>query len=81
MGNGVEEMLVRRGFRIYRKERDKDVLKPGAECKEEFYSLMGKYSFRLFLRDVIKYQDGFTPEGLSRFIGDEAAREFGGIFN
>ena len=33
---------------------------------------MGKYSFRLFLRDVIKYQDGFTPEGLSRFIGDEA---------
>jgi hypothetical protein len=77
LGNGVEEMLVRRGFRIYRKERDKDVLKPGAQFKEEFYSLMGKYSFRLFLRDVIKYQDGFTPEGLSRFIGDEAAREFG----
>jgi hypothetical protein len=77
LGNGVEEMLVRRGFRIYRKERDKDVLKPGAQFKEEFYTLMGKYSFRLFLRDVIKYQDGFTPEGLSRFIGDNAAREFG----
>lgn len=55
LGNGVEEMLARRGFRIYRKERDKEVLKSGAQFKEEFYSLMGKYSFRLFLRDVIKY--------------------------
>ncbi len=76
-GGTVEQMLARRGLAIYRKERDGDVLKPGKGFREEFYSLMGKYSFRLFLRDAIKHQEAFTPEGLSKFIGDGAAREFG----
>ncbi len=77
LGGAVEEMLARRGFAIYRKERDRDVLRPDDNFREEFYSLMGRYSFRLFLRDAIKHRESFRPEGLSKFIGDEAAGGFG----
>jgi hypothetical protein len=78
-GGTVEEMLERRGFRVYKKEKDGDVIRPAAGQEEEFYSLLKKYSFRLFLRDVIQKQDGFRPEELARFSGVETVSEYTGF--
>ena len=72
----VEAMLGRRGFTVYRKERDGDVIKPAPGFEDEFYSRLKRYSFRLFLRDAIKRQDGFAPEELDRFFTPEVAREY-----
>lgn len=76
ISGSVEAMLERRGFRVYRKEQDGDVIKPAPGLEDEFYSRLKRYSFRLFLRDAIKYQDGFAPEELGRFFTIEAAREY-----
>ncbi len=64
---GIEVVLRRRGFRIYKKDPSDDLLLPAAEFVDEYYRLLQKYSFRLFLRDVIKDQDSFTAEKVTRY--------------
>lgn len=64
---GVETLLKRRGFSIYKKEPADDLLIPRRRFLSGYYELLHKYSFRLFLRDAIKHQDNFTPEGLARY--------------
>ena len=64
---GIEVVLRRRGFRIYKKDPSDDLLLPAAEFLDEYYRLLQKYSFRLFLRDVIKDQDSFTAEKVTRY--------------
>lgn len=49
-------LLKLRGFRIYRKERCDDLLIPEEKFIDDYYEMLKKYSFRLFLRDVIKHQ-------------------------
>jgi hypothetical protein len=63
----LELMLRRRGFRVHKKELSADLLVPAGRFIDRFYSLLHKYSFRLFLRDAIKHQDGFTVEQLTRY--------------
>ncbi|MBI5190232.1 MAG: hypothetical protein HZA22_06120 [Nitrospirae bacterium] len=75
----VLDMLKRRGFTLHKKERDWDLVLPDAESgfpADEYYRLMNRYSFRLFVRDVITHQDGFIPEGLVRFSGIETVTEY-----
>lgn len=76
VSGSVEAMLGRRGFAVYRKEQDGDVIKPAPGFEDEFYSRLKRYSFRLFLRDAIKWQDGFAPEGLGKFFSIDIAREY-----
>jgi len=63
----LDVMLSRRGFKIYKKEPSEDLLLPGKKHIKGFYEKLKKYSFRLFLRDVIKHQKFFTPEKVTRF--------------
>lgn len=75
----VEDMLKRRGFKVFRHGGDQDTVRPEAARKkhaEEFYQLMKKYSFRLFLRDAIKYQDGFLPDDLVRYSSLPVVNEY-----
>ena len=60
-------LLRRRGFTIYRKEPRDDLLIPGERFIDEYYRLLGRYSFRLFLRDIIKHQDLFTVKDVTRY--------------
>ncbi len=64
----LEALLKRRGFLIYKKAPSDDLLMPAEEKRlEGWYEAMKRYSFRLFLRDVIKHQAGFTVEGITRY--------------
>lgn len=63
----LDMVLRRRGFRVYRKEPPEDLLIPEDEHREQYYRMLHKYSFRLFLRDVIKHQHSFTIEQVTRF--------------
>ncbi len=66
----VRAMLRRRGLRIFKEEPDADVIAPKYPKRglsDEFYALMKKYSFRLYLRDVIKSREGFRPAELVRY--------------
>lgn len=69
-------LLRRRGFLIYKKEPSDDLLLPAAKYRRGFYEMMHKYSFRLFLRDVIKYQESFTITHVSRYTGRDTARAY-----
>ncbi len=63
----LEVMLGNRGFRIYKKEPSDDLVVPDRKYASAFYEKLKKYSFRLFLRDVIKHQDNFTLDNVTRF--------------
>lgn len=65
----LEVLLKRRGFKIYKKEPSSDLLLPeDPSLADSFYEMMKKYSFRLFLRDVINRKDVFfTREGIARY--------------
>jgi hypothetical protein len=73
---GIEVLLKRRGFRIYKKEPGEDLLMPEARHRGEYYEMLSKYSFRLFLRDVIKHQDFFTLKDVTRYATLGVTREY-----
>jgi len=60
-------LLKRRGFQIFSQEPAEDLLLPSKRYIGNFYAMLGKYSFRLFLRDVIKHQEFFTKEMVTRY--------------
>jgi len=72
----LDVLLKRRGFRIYKKEPSEDLLLPLKEFQKDFYGLMKKYSFRLFLRDVIKHQHFFRLENVTRYATSEVTKEY-----
>lgn len=72
----LEMLLRRRGFRIYKKEPSADLLIPEPEFLDNFYHMLNKYSFRLFLRDVIKKQDFFRREDVTRYSTSEVTGKY-----
>jgi hypothetical protein len=72
----LEEMLAHRGFRIYKKELTKDLIVPDKKYSSSFYEKLKKYSFRLFLRDVIKHQDFFTLDNVTRFTTKQVSSKY-----
>ncbi len=73
----LEVMLKLRGFRIYKKEPSEDLLLPQKKTYvNKFYEKLKKYSFRLFLRDVIKHQNFFTLEKVTRFATKEVTSQY-----
>lgn len=72
----LDVFLKRRGFRIYKREPAEDLLLPGKKFISGFYEMMKRYSFRLFLRDVIKHQDFFNPGDVTRYATGEVTGEY-----
>lgn len=69
--------LIRRGFHYYAKKHKQLVLLPqGQKSREEFYQSLKKYSFRLFLRDVIKHKDLFSLHDLLRYCSQNSAEKY-----
>jgi hypothetical protein len=73
---GLDAMLTRRGFRIYRKEPADDLLIPSPEHIDRYYEMMNRYSFRLFLRDVIKRQELFEKKDVTRYATAEVTGDY-----
>ena len=63
----LEALLKRRGFRIYKKEPSEDLVLPAKRFLNDFYGMLKKYSFRLFIRDVIKHQEYFMKEQVTKY--------------
>ncbi len=72
----LEVLLRRRGFRVYKQEQPDDLLLPPAPWLDRAYAMLHKYSFRIFLRDVIKHQQQFTPELLARYATARTIRAY-----
>lgn len=72
----LEALLRKRGLRIYKKEPSEDLLLPDPHYIDQYYQRLQKYSFRLFLRDVIKYQKGFSLEDVTRYATEEVTAQY-----
>jgi len=72
----LDVLLKRRGFRIYKKEPSEDLLLPDYKFIDNFYEMLKKYSFRLFLRDVIKNQKFFRLEDVTRYATSEVTKDY-----
>ncbi len=72
----LDVLLRRRGFRIYKKEPSEDLLLPENRFIGSFYEMMKKYSFRLFLRDIIKHQIFFRLENVARYATLEVTEDY-----
>ena len=72
----LDLMLRRKDFNIYKKNPSGDLLIPDQKYRGEFYEKLKKYSFRIFLRDVIKYQNFFTLEGVTKYTTEEVSGEY-----
>jgi len=72
----LEALLKRRGFRIYKKEPSDDLVLPAKRFIDDFYEAMKRYSFRLFLRDVIKHQKSFTREQVTKYATSDVTDSY-----
>jgi hypothetical protein len=73
---GIDVLLKRRGFKVYKKEPADDLLVPSKKYLAGYYRMLHKYSFRLLLRDVIKHQEFFTLEDVTRYATPEVTSEY-----
>ena len=75
----VEKMLKMRGITVFRKNPTGRLFFPpdlSPRYKNRFYEMMKKYSFRLVLRDMIKYQDGFRIQDLTHYCSPRVAQGY-----
>ncbi len=72
----IEALLRKRGLKIYTKEPSQDLLIPEPAYIEDYYRKLHKYSFRLFLRDVIKFQKGFTAAQVTHYATEKVTKEY-----
>jgi hypothetical protein len=72
-------MLRRRGFTYMEGDPRERLIFPSgctAETENALYRLLHKYSFRLFLRDVIKHQRWFTVGDVGGYSSPETVRRY-----
>ncbi len=72
----LSAMLRQRGFIIYKKEPTDDLLVPEDRHIDSYYEMLKKYSFRLFLRDLIKNQPVFTLAQATRYATREVTARY-----
>ena len=75
----VEKMLKMRGIKVFRKNPTDRLFFPRdlpLSYKTRFYEMMKKYSFRLVLRDMIKFQDGFRIQDLTRYCSSRVVQGY-----
>jgi hypothetical protein len=72
----LRQALRRRGMVLKNELHEGCLLPRAAAGQAEFYRLLRRYSFRLFLRDVIKHRDGFRLADLMRYCSPATARRY-----
>jgi hypothetical protein len=75
----IAEVLRRRGIVVSRANPAEDLLMPArisSGMLDRFYELLKRYSFRLFVRDVITHRDDLTVKALTRFCSRQTAAEY-----
>jgi hypothetical protein len=77
--SSVEKMLRMRGIKVFRKNPTERLFFPpdfSLSDKDRFYGMMKKYSFRLVLRDMVKYQDRFRIGDLTHYCSHKVAQGY-----
>ncbi|MBU4264150.1 MAG: hypothetical protein KKC76_20055 [Proteobacteria bacterium] len=69
-------LLKTRGLTIYKSQPAQDLLLPDASHLDSFYRKLLHYSFRIFLRDVIKHQQQFSACDVTRYTSPAKAAEY-----
>jgi len=75
----VEKKLSMRGMRVFRKNpTERLFFAPDISpfYKTRFYEMMKKYSFRLVLRDMIKYQEEFRIRDLTHYCSSRVVQGY-----
>jgi hypothetical protein len=75
----LEGMLRMRGMKVFRMNPTDRLFFPpdlSATYKTLFYEMMKRYSFRLVLRDMIKYQDKFRIQDLTHYCSSKVAKGY-----
>ncbi len=75
----LKGMLKRRSLDPYRENPIQHLLFPPSFTKgerEQFYELFKKYSFRLFLREVLNRKEGFRISEVVRYSSPETGRKY-----
>jgi hypothetical protein len=75
----VEKKLRMRGMKVFRKNpTDRLFFPPDLSLlyAAQFYEMMRKYSFRLVLRDIIKYQDRFSIQELTHYCSSKVVQGY-----
>lgn len=75
----VENVLRRRGFNFFSSCPSDDLLIPNndnLQINEKFYEYFKKYSFRLFMRDIIKNKNKILLDGLTRFCSERTVKKY-----
>lgn len=78
-GHPVETSLWQRGLPVIAHgDRSRTLLPPDLSSEEEerCYQLLRRYSFRLFLRDLIQMPEGTTLAALTRYCSIKTARAY-----
>jgi hypothetical protein len=78
-GSLIGRRLRARGLKLHREApEDKLIIPPGlsSELTSQFYEKMKRYSFRLFLRDLMKTQGPFSPVDLTHYCSGPVAEEY-----
>ena len=79
MNDDIAFMLRRRGIRAMKYAPRQGMMLPEGcprETEDALYRLMAKYSFRLFLRDVITHIDDLRMEHLTKYCSQNAAQRY-----
>lgn len=66
----IPAMLKRRGFKILKANPKENLIFPpdwNSAFEDELYEMLKKYSFRIFIRDVIKYRKSFGIDNLLKY--------------
>jgi hypothetical protein len=69
-------LLKTRGYKILQRKARELPLLPEEKNREQYYELLKSYSFRLFLRDVIKYHDGFSIGDVTHYATPEVTKSY-----
>ena len=70
-------LLKRRGFTFLSWGNPENLLIPENrfdEIEDRFYELLKKYSFRIFLRDIIQHQKGFHVKDIVKYSTEETIK-------
>ena len=73
------EKFLRRGLQVLGVNPDRGLLLPPARDEESlrgYYEYLKKYSFRLFIRDVIRCRDCMSIGDLQKYCSEKAARNY-----
>jgi len=72
----LQQSLIRRGLETVSYDPQDKLIVPGKNEVDKFYSLLRKYSFRLFLRDIIQRRERFIKSDLTKYCNSHTAQEY-----